>query len=223
MGLNADLADVRTYVYRSFADEARVVTPEDVGAAFSISAMEALSALRELHEAHLVVLDPSLSRIVMAHPWAASFMGFVVASASQKWWGGCAWDSFAIPALVDDPCLVATRCPACSTPLVVDVMPDQAPMGDLVAHFVVPVKRMWDDVVLTCSNQLLFCDEQHVDQWLAREGHSRGAILDLGTLWQLATGWYEGRLARDYRRRTASEAAAFFGSLGLAGDFWATA
>jgi hypothetical protein len=73
LGLNADLTDVRTYVYRSLADEAKVVTPADVGAALAVSATEALSALRELHDAHLVVLDSSLSRIAMAHPWAARF------------------------------------------------------------------------------------------------------------------------------------------------------
>jgi len=35
-----------------------------------------------------------------------------------------------------------------------------------------------------------------------------------------ATGWYAGRLTEQHRRRTPAEATAFFGSIGLSGDFW---
>jgi hypothetical protein len=34
----------------------------------------------------------------------------VVASAEQRWWGGCAWDSLGIMAALDQPVLVATTC-----------------------------------------------------------------------------------------------------------------
>ena len=217
-----DLTELRLYVYRQLAEHAHVVTTGDVADAFGASPDVALSGLRDLDDAHLVVLDRTRQRIVMAHPWASDFMGFVVASPTQKWWGGCAWDSCAIPALTGVTCLVATHCPGCEAPLALDVAPDAPPAGDLVAHLLVPVLRIWDDVVHTCSNQLLFCDEGHVDAWLARTGNDKGAVLDLPTLWRLATGWYSGRLTPAYRRRTPAEAADFFTSVGLTGDFWRT-
>jgi len=221
-----DQNELRLLVYRQFADHARVTGTDEVAAAFDVPAVEALAALRALDDAHLLVLDAARRRIVMAHPWAAGPMGFMVASDRQKWWGGCAWDSFAIPALVGSACLVATHCPACGRVLALDVHPDTPPSpgpgpGEIVAHLPVPVTRMWDDVVLTCSSQLLFCNRAHVADWLARTGMREGAVLGLTALWHLATGWYAGRLSAAYRRRTPAEAAEFFRSIGLTGDFWA--
>jgi Alkylmercury lyase len=223
-----DLSELRLYVHRELADHARTVTTADVAQRFDVAEEAALAALRELHDVHLIVLDATRERVVMAHPWAAAPMGFVVASSSQKWWGGCAWDSFAIPSLVGERCLVATHCPGCGAPLALDVDPGSAPApapeagAEMVAHFLVPVRRIWDDVVFTCSHQLLFCNPGHVETWLAATGNTRGAVLDLTTLWRLATGWYAGRLTPGYRRRTPAEAAEFFAGLGLDGDFWRT-
>ena len=220
-----DLTQARLHVYRRFADDAAAATPAELAAAFGAAEAEALQALRDLDDAHLVVLDRARTRIVMAHPWSADPIGFTVSSAVQKWWGGCAWDSFAIPALTGQDCLVATHCPACGRPLALDVAPGEPPgpdAGPLVAHLPVPVLRMWDDVVDTCSRQRLFCSREHVTEWLARTGTDRGEVLDLTALWRLATGWYTGRLTPGYRRRTPDEAAAFFGSIGLTSDFWRT-
>jgi hypothetical protein len=167
-----DLTDVRLHVYRRFADDAAAATPAEIAAAFGVPAAEALAALRNLDDAHLVVLDRARERIVMVHPWSADPLGFTVSSQDQKWWGGCAWDSFAIPALTGQDCLVATHCPACGRPLVLDVAPDQPPVpdaGPLAAHLPEPVLRMWDDVVSTCSRQRLFCSAEHVTEWLARD------------------------------------------------------
>lgn len=215
--------DVRIYVYRTFADKA-MVNAKDVAFQFRITEDEALQLLRQLHDDHLIVLDIDRTNIVMAHPWAAKNLGFVVASSKQKWWGGCAWDSFAIPSLINETCLVVTRCPACGHTLSIDVEPDRPPneTNDWVAHFLVPVTEMWNDVVYSCSNQLIFCNREHVDQWLQKTGNTLGTILDMFTLWTLATEWYKGRLTPEYRRRTANEAAEFFANIGLKGDFWRT-
>jgi hypothetical protein len=79
---------------------------------------------------------------------------------------------------------------------------------------------MWDDVVHTCGNQRLFCDQECIDSWLARSGNARGYVMDLPTLWRLASRWYEGRLDHGYVRREPSEAKAYFREVGLTGEFW---
>lgn len=94
-------------------------------------------------------------------------------------------------------------------------------MGSQVAHFLVPAARMWDDVLHTCEHQRLFCDESCVDEWLTATGQAKGDVLDLGTLWRLARGWYAGRLERGYRRREPGGAVAYFAEAGLTGPFWA--
>jgi len=220
-----DLNHVRMYVYRQLSERAVAATPAGIAAEFGITPAAARDALRALHDAHLVVLDPGGEQIVMAHPWAAVPLGFVVASSTQKWWGGCAWDSFAIPMLAGESCLIATHCRGCGEPIALDAGPGEwsgPTNSQIVAHLPVPVLRMWDDVVATCDSQRLFCHEGHLADWLARTGTGRGAVLDLDQLWRLATGWYAGRLTAGYRRRTPAEAAEFFASISLTGEFWRT-
>jgi Alkylmercury lyase len=160
--------------------------------------------------------------VVMAHPFATIPLGFSVMGRQTLWWGGCAWDAFAIPHLVpDEPeVLVATTCPGCGAAHAWVVGTDGPPDGEQVAHFLVPVARMWDDVVHTCGHQRLFCSEDCVDSWLSDSGNERGHVMDLATLWRLAARWYDGRLEPGYRRREPAEAAAYFAEVGLTGPFW---
>jgi hypothetical protein len=206
-----DTEDVRLAVYRSFAGTGRPPARDSVDE----------QALRELHEQRHVVLGAD-GQIVMAHPFSAVPLGFSVMGRETLWWGGCAWDSFALPHLLpDEPeVLVATRCPGCDAALAWVVGRDEPPAGDEVAHFLIPVVRMWDDVVHTCGNQRLFCGDACVSAWLERTGHERGYVMDLATLWRLARGWYEGRLDRGYRRREPAAARDYLRSVGLTGPFW---
>ena len=79
---------------------------------------------------------------------------------------------------------------------------------------------MWDDVIHTCTNQLLFCNDECVDKWLEGTGDPEGYRMNLMTLWRFAAGWYAGRLDRGYRRREPSEAREYFAAVGLRGSFW---
>jgi hypothetical protein len=201
--------DLRFEIYRSFATTGCAPAIDDA------------AALARLAQQRHVVLDGA-GNIVLAHPFSSIPMGFSVMGRHTLWWGGCAWDSFALPHLLpDEPrVLVATVCPACDRALAWNVGRDAPPAGQEVAHFLVPAREMWNDVVHTCGHQRLFCSERCVDAWLVRTGHPRGYVLDLGTLWRLARHWYDGRLERGYRRREPAEAKAYFRDVGLRGEFW---
>ena len=203
--------DLRLAIYQSFASTGR---PPDLDA-------DARPGLRRLAAARHVVLDGD-DHILMAHPFSTVPLGFSVMGARTLWWGGCAWDSFAIPHLVaDEPAvLVATRCPACERPHAWNVTRDAPPPGDQLAHFLVPVAHMWDDVVHTCGHQRLFCDRSCVDTWLERSGNAEGYVMDVPTLWRLARGWYGGRLDRGYTRREPAAAGEYLREVGLEGAFW---
>ncbi|MDF2265237.1 organomercurial lyase [Streptomyces coacervatus] len=179
--------------------------------------------LRTLHASHDVVLDPQDNdHVVMAHPFTSVPLGFSVMGTHTLWWGGCGWDSFAIPYLLhaEPDVLVATRCPACDTPHAWVVGRDAPPPGDQVAHFLTPMHRAWDDVVHTYGNQRLFCSTGCVDTWLQRTGQQRGYVMDLPTLWCLARDWYTGRLEPGYTHRDPVAAGAYFAEVGLHGSFW---
>jgi Alkylmercury lyase len=216
-----DAEDVRVAVYAAFVRQGRPPTTADLAEQLQASAEEVVSALDELATARHLVLDDG-GHIVMAHPFSAVPLGFSVMGASTLWWGGCAWDSFAMAHLLtgDPELLVATRCPACSTPHAWNVDREAPPPGDQVAHFLIPAARMWDDVVTTCGHQRIFCSENCVDAWLEETANDRGYVMDLSTLWRFASGWYTGRLDRGYTRREPARAADYLRSVGLSGPFW---
>jgi hypothetical protein len=216
-----DPEDLRLALYHALAATGRVPAPATLAADLGAAPGDVADVLRQLADARHVVLDAS-GAVVMAHPFATIDLGFSVKGRRTLWWGGCVWDSFAIPHLVaDEPeVLVATTCPACGRAHAWTVGRGGPPEGDQVAHFLVPTSAMWRDVVFTCANQRVFCSERCLDAWLAREGHGRGYATDLATVWRLASRWYAGRLDRGYRRREPAEAHEAFREAGLRGPFW---
>jgi len=216
-----DLEDLRLAVYGTFAREGRPPRTDDLAVALACTSTEVAEGLAALAAGRHLVLD-STGQIVMAHPFSAIPLGFSVMGSSTMWWGGCAWDSFAMPALLpwEPDLLVATRCPACDAPHAWVVGRDAPPAGDQVAHFLTPAAHMWDDVVHTCGHQRIFCNEACVEDWLRRTANPRGYVMGLSTLWSFAAGWYAGRLDRGYQRRDPASAAEYLRSVGLSGGFW---
>ena len=184
-----DTEDLRLAVYRAFAETGRAPGADELAGQFGVEAPVVAAGLEELARARHLVLGEQ-GQIVMAHPFSSVPLGFSVMGARTLWWGGCAWDSFALPHLLpgEDEVLVATRCPACGRPHAWSVGRHRPPDGGHVAHFGVPAARMWDDVVHTCGHQRLFCSGDCVEAWLAETGYPRGYLMDLGTLWRLASG-----------------------------------
>jgi Alkylmercury lyase len=212
---------VRRAVYGHFAENGVVPSRTNLAEELDLSLQVVEEFIDSLVQSRDVVLDER-GVIVMAHPFASINLGFSVMGKGTLWWGGCAWDSFAIPHLVDaEPSvLVATTCPSCGTAHSWTVNRDAPPEGDQVAHFLTPTTHIWDDVVHACANQRIFCSEACVADWLHRTGNKQGSVFDLSTLWRLAAHWYEGRLDSPYTRREPTEAAAYFESVGLHGEFW---
>ena len=216
-----DSEDLRLAVYQAFARTGRAPEAAELAGQLGTDLPAVTGGLAELARARHLALDGE-GRIVMAHPFSAVPLGFSVMGTRTLWWGGCAWDSFALPHLLpgENEVLVATRCPACGSPHAWNVGTRQPPDGGQVAHFLVPAARMWDDVVHTCGHQRLFCSGDCVTAWLRGTGLPRGYVMDLATLWRLASHWYDGRLDRGYTRRDPAQAAGYLRSVGLSGPFW---
>ena len=90
----------------------------------------------------------------MAHPFSAVPLGFAVMGASTLWWGGCAWDSFAIPHVVDlEPdVLVATRCPGCDSPHAWVIDRDRPPLGEQVGELLDALRQAGARLAV-CTNK----------------------------------------------------------------------
>lgn len=212
---------VRLAIFQGYADTGKPPPRDAIAMALGLDADAVDTAMAHLHDArHIVIADDG--EIVMAHPFASVPLGFSVMGRDTLWWGGCAWDAFAIPQLVPDnpEVLVATQCPGCGKPLAWVVNRESPPVGDEVAHFLVPMARVWDDVVHTCGNQRLFCSVECVQRWADSSGNEPGYVMDLATLWRLASHWYDGRLGEGYVRREPDRARDYFREVGLSGPFW---
>ncbi|MBV9379666.1 MAG: hypothetical protein JOY82_09170 [Streptosporangiaceae bacterium] len=218
---HVDTEDLRLAVYRSFAGSGRVPPASELAKQLTCDVSEVTRGLRTLARRRHLAVD-ARGEIAMAHPFSAVPLGFSVMGGRTLWWGGCAWDSFALPHLLtgEGEMLVATRCPACGRPHAWNAGTERPPDGSQVAHFLIPAAHMWDDVVHTCRNQRIFCSGDCVGDWLRATGAERGYVMDLATLWRLAAHWYDGRLNRGYVRREPSEAVNYLRSVGLSGPFW---
>ena len=216
--------DVRLAVYHAFRTTGRAPSTGQLAEDLRTSSDVIADSLAELATQRHLVLDDE-GEIVMAHPFSAIPLGFSVMGTHTLWWGGCCWDSFAIPHLLtEEPeVLLATRCPGCDLAGAWVVTRESPPATDWIAHFLVPVARMWDDVIHTCSNQRLFCSEECLAEWLQAHDYEEGYVMDAATLWRLASRWYEGRLEYGYQRRQPAEAGDYFRGVGLKGAFWGLA
>jgi hypothetical protein len=215
-----DVEDLRLAVYDAFRRGA-IPRVSALAAAMQVTEEEVAGGLAALAASRDLALGQD-GEITLAHPFTAVPLGFSVMGRETLWWGGCAWDSFALAHLLPEqgPMLVATTCQSCDRAHAWRVDDREPPDGDQIAHFQVPASHMWDDVVFTCGNQRIFCSEACVTAWLERTGRPRGYVMDLPTLWRLASGWYAGRLDRGYVRREPSAAADYFRGAGLSGEFW---
>jgi hypothetical protein len=221
-GVNAEQREVlRLSLYGALAATGRAPSLEQLAATVNADVEQVRVGLRSLGEDRHVVLGED-DQVLMAHPFSTVPLGFAVMGRTTLWWGGCAWDSFALPHLLADDAevLVSTRCPACGAAHAWNVSRHAPPAGSQVAHFLVPAARMWDDVVHTCANQRIFCSQACVDRWLATTKQRPGYVMDLTTLWRLSEHWYDGRLEPGYTRREPSVAANYFAEVGLTGEFW---
>jgi hypothetical protein len=90
---------IRLTIYRQFAAAGHAPSRGEVATATGLGEAEVSSAFEQLSaQRHIVLGDDG--EIVTAHPFASINLGFSVMGERTLWWGGCAWDSFAIPRLV---------------------------------------------------------------------------------------------------------------------------
>ncbi|GII81895.1 membrane protein [Sphaerisporangium rufum] len=211
---------VRVHVYQTLAATGRAPGRDDIARDLTLSPARAGAAINTLAAGrHLVLRD---GEILLAHPFATANFGFSVMGRSTLYWGGCAWDAFAIPHLVDrEPrALIATECPGCARPMAWIVDRAAPPPGDEVVHFLVPAARAWDDVIHTCTHQRVFCDHDCLRSWSRSSGLPIGTTFGIDVLWRLASRWYEGRLDSPYVRREPAEARRHFAEAGLPPGYW---
>lgn len=132
---------LRNRIYAQLVELGRVPTIAETGAE--------PDALRRLHDEHALVLEPDGSAIRMLNPFSGVPTTYRVRAAGREWFANCVWDAFGIPAALRANGHVSAACLDCGEHLEVGVAGRQPEPADLVAHFLLPARRWWEDIVFT--------------------------------------------------------------------------
>lgn len=217
---NTRIGRLHYELIRSLVDRCSIPSNEELRERLACSERELDLAFKQLADEHGVVLHPNSTRVWAIHPFSLAPTPFLVESGQKKWWGNCAWCSLGIATLVDEPCVITTTLGAEGEQVQMTVQNDQVKPSKFVVHFPIPMTRAWDNVVYTCSNMLLFKDEQHVSEWSERHQSALGDIQPVTKVLELAKRWYGEHLQPDWRKKSISEARIIFQDLGLNHPVW---
>jgi hypothetical protein len=178
------------------------------------------TALFDLQDEHGVVLHPNQPKIWVIHPFSLAPTNFVVKSSKGLWWGNCAECSLGIAALLKEDVSITTNLGAHGEQVIIHIVNGQVQEKELVIHFPLPMKHAWDNVIYTCSNMLVFKDEQQVDSWTKRHNIPKGDIQPIDKIWGLSKKWYGNHLNPDWKKWTMKEAKKMFLEFKLKHEVW---
>ena len=207
---------VNKYIFdRGYAPEV-----SDLSELLQASQPEIRKALDDLAADHAIVLHPGTHRIWVAHPFALFPTLFWVVSGTKSWWGNCTWCSLGIAAIAEQDAAIHTKIRGEAEPLVINVKQGEVQEKNLLVHFPVPARRFWNNVIYTCANMLAFQSMEEIDSWCLRHRVSKGEVLPVTQVWDLARVWYGNYLDPRWTRKTIEEAEAKFRQVGLTSAFW---
>lgn len=206
-----------------FLEHQRPPTVSEIASRFQRDEADVRNALRTLADNHGVVLHPNSEDIWIAHPFSAAPTTCVVKSGGRKWWGNCAWCSLGLAHLAGGTATIETRLGAIDDHATIRIENGKLLDTDFVVHFPIPMKKAWDNVIYTCSVQLLFRNEAQVDEWCTSRGIPKGDVRPLEQIWEFAVQWYGRHADADWTKWTVREAIEIFARHHLTGPIWTLA
>ena len=217
--MRIDNSSLHYAIIRHFIDHRHAPSIEQLAAQFDQPRAAVVDGLQALQDYHGVVLHPATSEIWVTHPFSGAPTNFWVQGQGGSWWGNCAWCSAGIAALVGDVTLTTTL-GAEARQTTVRIANGELLDEDLFVHFPVPMRKVWDNVIYTCSTQLLFDSEASIDDWCHRHRIAKGSVQPLSRVWEFAKVWYGRHLDPAWKKWSADEAQAIFGKFGFTGPIW---
>jgi len=141
--MDAQDLELRNATYARFVELGRAPRAEELGDEAAV-----VDGWRRLHDAHALVLDADGARIRMANPFSAVPTPHRVRANGRWWYANCAWDAFGILAALGADGGIESSCPDCAEVIWIEVERGR-PQQDVHAHFLVPARSWWDDIVFT--------------------------------------------------------------------------
>lgn len=207
-------------ILRSFVERGRPPSLDELADELAAPADVVAGALRRLEAEHGVVLHPGSTEVWIAHPFSASPTGVWVSDGDRGWWAPCLWCAMGIAVLAAPNAVIHARYGGETEPAVFSVSAATTTSPPAFAHFPIPVRRAWDNVVHWCSTVQPFRTADDAAAWSARHGLAVGDLVPLDQVLALSRVWYGRHLDPSWRKPTLDEARAMFASVGLTSPTW---
>lgn len=217
---------VRHFVYQRFAETSNPPVLEEIMAQFGLSRNEGYEALKTLESQRGLALLKGTQRILMAWPFSAVATPFRVRLENGKeHFANCAWDAVAFHVMLEQAVEIDSFCHDTGERIKVRIGNNgevEAHPPSTLVYLGLPAARWWDDVVNTCSNNMVFfASPARMEEWLVENRVSEpGAALSIEKVIQLSGPIYANRISLDYARPPADALRAHFAGMGLTGSFW---
>jgi Alkylmercury lyase len=207
-------------ILKHIIDEGFAPDLETLSVLLKADPVEVQQQLYALQDYHGIVLHPNNSKIWVIHPFSLAPTNFFVRSAKGEWWGNCAWCSLGVAALLKEDLTISTNLGAHDEQVIIHIINGEVREKNLLVHFPIPMKNAWDNVIYTCSNMLVFKDEEQIDQWTKRHHIPKGDIQPITNVWEFSKKWYGNHLNPDWEKWTMQEAKDIFLKFSLTGRIW---
>lgn len=140
---------VRAYIYDAIFTSGAIPTVAATAAGLACPPDDVATAFRRLAQGHVLVLQQERDDILMANPFSAVPTPFQVEAGGRSYWGNCVWDALGILAMLKRDGQVVTGCGDCNAAMTLTVRDGTVVDSPGVAHFSVPAKHWWDNIVFT--------------------------------------------------------------------------
>jgi hypothetical protein len=194
---------------------------------FGLDRASAFKTLVDLQSARHIALLTGTQRILMAFPFSSIVTPFrvKVAGNDKEYFANCAWDAVAIHVALEKEQWISSYCHHCSEDVKIHLKDQrrvsaQSDSQPLV-YLALPASKWWENILLTCSNNMVFfSSKDHLDEWKRRGSVTGGEALTIEQTLRLSVPIYKDKMSLDYARPSREQTIAHFQSLGLTSDFW---
>jgi hypothetical protein len=200
---------------------------EQIVRKFGLDRASAFKVLVDLQSARHIALLTGTQRILMAFPFSSIVTPFrvKVAGKDKEYFANCAWDAVAIHVALGKEQWISSYCHHCSEDIKIHLK-DQKPISkqsDIqpLVYLALPASKWWENILLTCSNNMVFfSSKNHLADWIKSGGSTGGEALTIEQTLRLSIPIYKNKMSIDYARPSREQTIAHFQSLGLTSDFW---
>lgn len=213
-------SNLHFHIIRGIIDNGFAPTIDELAATFKTTGEQVIIGLQNLQDYHGVVLHPNEPKIWVIHPFSLAPTNFYVQTKKGQWWGNCAWCSLGIAALLNEDVKITTTIGAETKQVEINIINGQILEKNYFIHFPIPMKHAWDNVIYTCSNMLVFENEEQINSWSKRHNIPKGDIQPIEKIWSFSKKWYGNHLNPEWIKWTVEDAKQLFKEFELKGTTW---